>query len=98
MNKPIDLWYRVRATTMQGEAVAVIDVEIPDDAPQLIREGLARRATVNAGGTCPCGARFVMPNRATRRKARRTGEVIAVTVAHEPDCPASLNGWRAVIP
>lgn len=77
----------------------VLDVAIPEDAPEALREGLARRAIVNRGGTCPCGARMVLPNRAQRRAGATT---LNVDVHHEDDCPAVtanvarlLQEWRA---
>jgi hypothetical protein len=89
--------YRVRETTLQGERALILETEIPDNAPADIKEGLSRRAIVNAGGTCPCGARAILPNRAARRRAtRRRRHAIQVTVQHEPDCLALLPGYLPV--
>jgi acyl-CoA reductase-like NAD-dependent aldehyde dehydrogenase len=88
--------YRVRETTLQGERALILETEIPDDAPAEIKEGLARRAAVNAGGVCPCGARAILPNRAARRRATRARQAIQVTVPHEPDCLALLPGYLPV--
>jgi hypothetical protein len=80
-----------------GTRVLVVDAVIPDDAPEQLREALARRAIVNRGGTCPCGAVMRRPNRAQRR----AGATVA-TIAHEPTCPAGdavltplLTAWEA---
>ena len=64
MTAPFEFRYRPRETVMQGERVVILESEIPDNAPPDIKEGLSRRAIVNGGGTCPCGARMVLPNRA----------------------------------
>jgi hypothetical protein len=91
--EPIDTRYRYRETRLDGERVAVVDIEIPDGAPLEVREGLARRALVNAGGICPCGARMILPNRAARRRAARGSGMLPVTVKHENECPALLRGY-----
>ena len=88
--------YRVRETMLQGERALIVETEIPDDAPAEVKEGLARRAAVNAGGVCPCGAQAILPNRAARRRATRRGYAIEVTVQHEPDCLALLPGYLPV--
>jgi hypothetical protein len=88
--------YRVRETTLQGKRVVIVETEIPDTAPADIKEGLARRAAVNAGGVCPCGARAILPNRAARRRTTRRRQAIQVTVPHEPDCLALLPGYLPV--
>jgi hypothetical protein len=93
MTEPIEFRYRVRQTTLHGERALIVETEIPDDAPAKLKEGLARRAAVNAGGTCPCGARAILPNRASRRRATRAHKAIEVTVPHEPDCLALLPGY-----
>ena len=77
---------RLQVLTLSGEQTLVLDAEIPDDAPDIVREGMARRALVNRGQACPCGARSVLPNRAERRRNR--GRVIPVVVMHDTDCPA----------
>ena len=88
---------RVRYVDLtNGEKLAIVDNEIPDDAPTVLREGLARRAIVNTGGICPCGAKFKMPTRALRRKAVRAGAVIEITVEHESDCPAASKSMWSV--
>ncbi len=93
MTEPIDIRYRVRLATLHGERALILETEIPDDAPTDVKEGLARRAAVNAGGVCPCGARAILPNRAIRRRATRAGQAIQVTVPHELDCLALLPGY-----
>jgi hypothetical protein len=55
------------------------------------REGIVRRRLVALSGTCPCGARLGMPNRAQRRAAACRGDrarIAYVAVEHEDDCPA----------
>jgi hypothetical protein len=96
MTDPIEFRYRTRLTTLSGERALIVETEIPDNAPADIKEGLARRATVNAGGVCPCGARAILPNRAARRRATRARQAIQVTVPHEPDCLALLPGYLPV--
>jgi hypothetical protein len=76
------------AETWDGETVAFVLPRIPDDAPEAIREGVARRRITAIDGKCPCGAQLVLPNRAARRKAARTGTPIHMRVEHEDDCPA----------
>ncbi|MCX6463788.1 MAG: hypothetical protein NTW05_09365 [Pseudonocardiales bacterium] len=73
-----------------GVRTLVVSPSIPEDAPSAVREGIARRRIVNAGGTCPCGARLRLPGRADRRRARRHGEVLRSAPArHADDCPAA---------
>ena len=96
MTEPLEFRYRPRETLMQGERILIFESEIPDNAPPDIKEGLSRRAIVNGGGTCPCGARMILPNRAARRRATRHGHAIEVTIQHEPDCPALLRGYLMV--
>jgi hypothetical protein len=80
-----------------GDPVAFVLPRIPDDAPEAIREGVARRRITAIDGKCPCGAQLVLPNRAARRKAARTGEQIRMTVEHEDDCPAVDEALIAAI-
>ncbi len=82
---------------VNGETVAFMLAEPPDDAPPEIREGIARRNLVAMGEPCPCGARFVMPNRAARRRATRNGEACRVTVEHDGHCPAVTANLHAAI-
>jgi len=88
---PVPVRYRYRVTELAGERVLVID--IPDNAPADLKEGLARRQIVNDGGLCPCGARMVLPNRHARRVAARAGKPIAVEIEHERGCAALLPGY-----
>ena len=94
MTEPLELHYRPRETRLHGERVLVVDTDIPDNAPQDVKEGLSRRAIVNGGGVCPCGAWAILPNGAERRRAARLGYVIEIEVQHERDCPALLRGYR----
>ena len=61
MSEPIEFRYRPRETSLQGERLVILETEIPDNAPEAIKEGLSRRAIVNGGGTCPCGAKLILP-------------------------------------
>lgn len=83
-------------TTPDGSTVGVIEQDVPDDAPAVVREGLARRA-LTADGRCPCGAELVLPNRAERRAAVRARRLLRVRVQHEDNCPAiapEVAAWR----
>lgn len=84
-------------TLPDGTRALVVGYMPPEDAPPLIREGLARRAIVNSGGTCPCGAAATLPNRAERRRAQREGHVIRAEVEHEAGCPAADETLRAAL-
>lgn len=83
-----------RVVEISGQRALVVDLDIPDNAPPEAKEGIARRRIVNSGGTCPCGARAVLPNRAQRRAAARTGQPVQTKAEHTDDCPALLKGWR----
>lgn len=61
---------------------------LSEDAPHVVREGIARRRLVVTTGQCPCGARMPRPSRAQRRQMCRQGGVWEATVSHEIDCPA----------
>ena len=73
-----------------GEPTLYFGPELRENLPPHVLEGLTRRRLVALGQTCPCGARLVLPNRATRRAARKAARVPVwpVQVAHEDDCPA----------
>jgi len=94
---------RIRVVTLpDGRRAMVLDNDIPDDAPQPVREGLARRAVVNEGGDCPCGASWPRPNREQRRKLKAPCALLRVDVEHEVDCPAgtavllaAVRAWEA---
>ena len=77
-------------TLPDGRRAGIIDSVIPDDAPAPIREGLARRAIVNGGGDCPCGATWPRPNRAQRRRLEHV-DYLSVEVFHADDCPAETE-------
>jgi len=57
---------------------------IPEDAPYVIREGIARRRVAATTGECPCGAVVDYGD-------RRPGEVGVGEVRHERSCPASTH-------
>lgn len=95
MSDPVEVRFTYSVQDMgNGERVLYVQPDIPDNAPADMKEGLARRRIVNTGGVCPCGARFVAPNRAERRRAK--GRVIHIEVEHEPDCPATLSRYMTV--
>ncbi len=72
-----------------GTLAAYAGPSLREGLPPYVLEGLARRRLVALGQTCPCGARLIVPNRETRRAARRRGQVVMpVEVEHEPDCAA----------
>jgi hypothetical protein len=88
---------RIAVVNLYGLRAAVVLTDVPDDAPEPVKEGITRRNLTNMGGTCPCGAVMLRPNRA----ARRAGRVLPVHVVHEDDCPAcdanlieAWRGWR----
>ena len=99
----VDLFVR----DLYGQRAALLLPVIPDDAPDEIREGIARRRLVMTTGTCPCGGTLTGPNRAQRRRMerdRRDGDpgVWQVTIAHEDACPAlddtlyaAIRRWRS---
>ena len=82
-----ELWQRGRVLFLLGS--------IPDDAPEQIKEGLARRRQVSLFGRCPCGARV--------GKIKVSADGIShAPVLHEADCLAGddnliplIDAWRA---
>jgi hypothetical protein len=89
--------WRPRETELYGQRVIVEELDIPDSAPDDLKEALARRSLVSAGGTCPCGARAIPPNRAARRRAERRGQPIVVTEVHQAaHCPGSFAGFALI--
>jgi hypothetical protein len=88
---------RLRTVTLpDGRRALVIDCEIADAAPAQVKEGLSRRAIVNSGGDCPCGATFPHLSRAQRRHLK-PGTVTHVVIEHEADCPAETELLVALI-
>lgn len=86
---------------VNGEKVAYVLTDPPEDAPPEVREGIARRNVTALGGRCPCGATLRLPNRAERRRAARSGQPVHVEVQHEDNCPAvtaniesAIRRWR----
>ena len=85
---------RVRLVTLPtGDRALVIDTEPPEDAPEPIREGFARRALVNGGDQCPCGA-FVP---ATVIRGAIAAGVGWAPVEHAAGCPADDDTLRAAL-
>lgn len=56
---------------------------IPDHAPPLVREGLARRRIQAVEGECPCGAWMQWPD-----EPGEQGTIQPVVAPHRLDCPA----------
>jgi len=89
---------QIRPVTLpDGRRALVVDSVIPDDAPELVREGLARRAIVNGGGDCPCGWTWPRPNRAQRRHLEQPGALVHVVIEHADGCPAETESLVAAI-
>lgn len=82
---------------VNGERVGFLLPDVPDDAPEQVQEGLVRRRLTALDGQCPCGARMVLPPRAERRRAARTGQVVHVEIVHEQDCEAVDSNLTAAL-
>lgn len=84
------------ATTRQlGDDRALIVAALPPaDATGEVAAAWARRAEAMLTGTCACGARMELPNRAERRRARRERRPVHSRFLHEADCGASDDGIR----
>lgn len=80
---------------LDGQRIGYVLADPPEDGPADVREGVARQNVVAFGGTCPCGARMVLPNRAERRRHARQGQPITVNVEHEDGCPAITTSLLA---
>ncbi|NYE73583.1 hypothetical protein [Microlunatus parietis] len=79
---------------MLGAKAITADADIPDDAPEVLKQGLAYRKIVNTGDPCPgCGVRVAPPTRAELRQAQRSRVLIMSDVHHARDCPGSLRGF-----
>ncbi|NIZ91573.1 hypothetical protein [Kineococcus rubinsiae] len=97
------LRHTAHPATVDDEQGLLVLPDVPDDAPEVLREGIARRRITATTGRCRCGAVLVMPNRAQRRQAaRRGGTFTTVRVEHEDGCPATndvlepaLRAWKA---
>ena len=75
-------------------AMALLPI-IPDDAPDPVREGIARRRIATIEGRCPCGIAFDYSR-------IPLGTVTHRTVEHRGHCPAidrnvrrALRRWRS---
>ena len=64
-----------------GVKTAYVLPVIPDNAPYMVREGLARRRITAMTGQCPCGAVMDVGTPVP-------GEVASIAVEHERGCPA----------
>jgi hypothetical protein len=89
--------------SVEGVNTAFVVPSLPDNASELVREGVARRRISMINAVCPCGGRRAPLNRAMRRRLKRGGaqEFAIADIAHEPDCPAvapetvaHILGWR----
>jgi len=67
-----------------GQRVAYVLPTIPDHAPYVIREGIARRRIAATTGRCPCGA-------TVDYDAAVAGKVNIAEVHHEARCPAATE-------
>lgn len=78
------------AVTVEIEGVpclVVLPVDLPADPPEVV-EGLRRRWLATLDGECPCGAtRPPLPRQTGEQVARGETPEIALTFAHEADCP-----------
>lgn len=88
------------AETEAGQTAFIV-ADVPDGAPDIVREGIARRRILAATRECPCGARVEMPSRQRRRAAERWGEVPVAQIWHANDCPAgddillpAVDAWQ----
>lgn len=63
-----------------GYGLAIV-WEIPDLAPQVIKEALSRRRIVAIGGRCPCGAGL------SRAQRRARGSIVTTNIVHADGCP-----------
>ncbi len=76
-----------------GNRILFVVPVVPDDAPEVIREALARRRIATIGGTCPCGESTITLTRQQRRArqraaTKRQANVIYGVFEHAHDCPA----------
>lgn len=90
-----------------GNRILYVVPVVPDDAPDTIREGLARRRVATIHGTCPCGESTITLSRQQRRArqrraVKRQANVIYGAFEHTTDCPAAdhrlvplLRAWLA---
>lgn len=93
------LRYEILPVQIHGVKVAAIVPALPDNAPGVVREGIARRRVVATGQPCPCRASSPF-SRQVVRAARKAGVIPASVVEHADGCPAgddvlipALGGW-----
>lgn len=83
------------STYRDGKKILVVSPGIAwrgaENAPSAeLARGIEARRRANIGGQCPeCGARYALPNRATRRAADDAGCVLRVELRHDDGCAAS---------
>lgn len=95
------LVHTLHVVDVAGQRVAYLLPDVPADAPELIREGIARRRITATTGRCPCGAQ--LRNRAQRRadKRRHARRIVETDAVHATNCPAAddvlvplLRAWE----
>lgn len=74
----------------------IVVLRVPDDAPALVREGIARQRLQVIEGVCPCGGRIVWSDGNPER-----GRLGRAVHQHWDDCPAgpavfvpAMEAWR----
>lgn len=65
-----------------GQRIVYVLPVIPEDAPYVVREGIARRRVAATTGECPCGAVVDYGD-------RLPGQAGVAEVLHERSCPAA---------
>ncbi len=79
---------RFRRQIAQHRALHLLP-SIPDDAPEVVKNGLAIRNQASASGTCPgCGATVELSG------PIRPGTITHAVFRHDDECPALLEGLR----
>lgn len=77
---------------INGEKVLFVSPAIPDGASPALKNALATRRIANVTGQCPdCNVTAVLPNRARRRAAARTGIALHVAFEHEAWCACLID-------
>ncbi len=89
-----DTRYAAKLTEFGGERAVMLAEQVPATGSPELRAALGRRKRANETGTCDCGAAVILPNRAERRRAQRTGEVLHARMEHEDDCTAGDDAIR----
>jgi hypothetical protein len=94
-HSPAGYLHRVWAGDVAGQRTLFIVIDPNAVADPALRQVLLMRHLAMFEGACPaCAARRRLPNRATRRRLRRNGQVGRGTMEHEPECPVSDEAVR----